>query len=155
MNWTREIESEIIANYGLPGEHQVCLDLPYKMKLSWDESIWIDRFLCHEKVKKSLNKILVDVNKAYTVNEINTYGFNIWGGCLKVRYKSSLKELSLHSWGIAIDINPNKNKFLWDSEKALFAKDCCLKWWEIWEAYNWYSLGRNNNYDWMHIQATK
>jgi len=155
MNWPKEIENEIINAYGMPGNHQVYLKLPYKMKLSWNQSIWIDGFLCHEKVKNSLNNIFLDVSKAYTKEEINNYGFNIWGGCLKVRYKRSLKELSLHSWGIAVDINPNENRFLWDSKKASFAKEYCLKWWEIWENYSWYSLGRNHDYDWMHIQATK
>lgn len=54
------------------------------------------------------NKLMVDpLIKAFTnildrnlIKELKT-----WDGCFNVRRKRGLKSLSLHSWGIAIDIN--------------------------------------------------
>lgn len=54
------------------------------------------------------NKLIVDpLIKAFTnildrnlIKELKT-----WDGCFNVRRKRGLKSLSLHSWGIAIDIN--------------------------------------------------
>ena len=54
------------------------------------------------------NKMMVDpLIKAFTnildrnlIKELKT-----WDGCFNVRRKRGLKSLSLHSWGIAVDIN--------------------------------------------------
>lgn len=54
------------------------------------------------------NKLIVDpLIKAFTnildrnlIKELKT-----WDGCFNVRRKRGLKSLSLHSWGIAIDVN--------------------------------------------------
>lgn len=58
------------------------------------------------------NKLMVDpLIKAFTnildrnlIKELKT-----WDGCFNVRRKRGLKSLSLHSWGIAIDINATWN----------------------------------------------
>jgi hypothetical protein len=62
---------------------------------------------------------------------------------------------STHSWGIAIDYDPERNRLNWGRDKASFAKPEYGDWWKIWEKEGWVSLGRTRNFDWMHIQAAK
>jgi hypothetical protein len=61
----------------------------------------------------------------------------------------------MHSWGIAIDYDPNRNKLRWGAEKAVFAREEYKPWWEFWEEEGWISLGRSRNFDWMHVQAAR
>lgn len=36
-----------------------------------------------------------------------------------------------------------------------FCKPDYINWRECWEKEGWVSLGRQRNYDWMHVQAAK
>ena len=62
---------------------------------------------------------------------------------------------STHSWGIALDWYPSRNKLRWGRDRASLAAPDCDDWWRIWEAEGWVSLGRSRNFDWMHVQAAK
>lgn len=147
-------QQEIIDFYGEPGENQVRLYLPYPMKLSWDKSKTIKSFYCHEKVKDSLFEILKSTLAYYGIEEIERLGLDIWGGCFNVRKKRGGDTFSLHSWGIAIDLDPDNNRLKWKSDKAHFAKSEYDMFWTFVEENGWKGLGRSRNFDWMHIQAT-
>ena len=72
----------------------------------WDVPIHLEIGVIPKKLY--CNKIIVDpLIKAFTnildrnlIKELKT-----WDGCFNVRRKRGLKSLSLHSWGIAIDVN--------------------------------------------------
>lgn len=154
-NWPREETALLEAYYGEVGKHQKRLHLPYSHKLSWDKRHIINSFFCHEKVHESLDKVLTAVLNHYGIVEIKKLGLDIWGGCLNVRKKRGGTNWSTHSWGIALDYNPEQNALRWGRDKALFAQSEYNIWWEIWEKEGWVSLGREKNYDWMHVQAAK
>jgi len=61
----------------------------------------------------------------------------------------------MHAWSIAIDFDPARNKLSWNNTRARLAKPDAVKFWELWEAEGWVSLGRARNYDWMHVQAAR
>jgi len=61
----------------------------------------------------------------------------------------------MHSWGIAVDYDPVKNKLKWGRDKASLPKGEYDMWWKFWEEEGWVSLGRQRNFDWMHVQAAK
>lgn len=63
--------------------------------------------------------------------------------------------LVLHSWGIAIDYDPDRNQLQWGRDRAVFAGPDYDAWWQFWEEEGWTSLGRTRNFDWMHVQAAK
>ncbi len=154
-NWPHEETTLLESFYGEVGQHQKRLQLPYPHKLSWDKRHIVNSFFCHEKVHESLDKVLVAVLNHYGIVEIKRLGLDIWGGCLNVRKKRGGTKWSTHSWGIALDYNPEQNALRWGRDRAVFAKPEYNKWWEIWEKEGWVSLGRKKNYDWMHIQAAK
>jgi hypothetical protein len=63
-------------------------------------------------------------------------------------------QMSMHSWGIALDFDANRNQLRWSSAKAAFAQPEYDAWWAAWEREGWTSLGRTYDYDWMHVEAT-
>jgi hypothetical protein len=148
-------ESELIQMYGEPGLNQTMIDLPYPHKLSWKTSTIINRFSCHEKVHDSLQRVLNRVLDHYGLEDIKRLRLDLWGGCLNVRKMRGGERYSMHSWGIALDYDPARNKLKWGRDRASFAKPEYDTWWKLWEEEGWVSLGRTRNFDWMHVQAAK
>jgi len=154
-NWPEYDETKLNNFYGNVGENQIRIQLPYPHKLSWDKRKIINSFYCNEKVHDSMLRILTKVLNHYGIDEIKRLKLDLWGGCLNVRKMRGGANWSTHSWGIAVDYNPEENKLRWGGEKASFSKPDYADWWQFWEEEGWTSLGRTKNYDWMHIQAVK
>jgi hypothetical protein len=148
-------EDNIIDFFGEVGGNQVRIELPYPHKIAWKTSSVINSFLCHEKIHDSLHRILSRVLENYDLEEIQRLRLNLWGGCLNVRRMRGGTKYSTHSWGIAIDYDPTRNRLKWGRDRAAFAKPEYETWWRIWEEEGWVSLGRTRNFDWMHVQAVK
>ncbi len=148
-------ESNLIKHYGKVGENQTRVNLPYPHKLSWETNKIINSFTCHEKVHDSLHRVLSRVLDSYGMEEIQRLRLDHWGGCLNVRKKRGGTSYSMHSWGIAIDYDPVRNKLKWGRDRAAFAKPEYATWWRLWEEEGWVGLGMSRNFDWMHIQAAK
>lgn len=149
--WPLQNQNELVKFFGEVGTNQTYVDLPYKMKLAWDTSISISRFKCHEKVARPIERVLTRVLDHYG-NQVSDLGLDLFGGCLNVRAMRGGTQYSTHSWGIAIDFDPARNKLRWGKDLANFAKPEYNKWFELWEEEGAVSLGRQKNYDWMHIQ---
>jgi hypothetical protein len=63
--------------------------------------------------------------------------------------------LSTHAFACALDINPEQNQLRWGSDKAKMAHSDCKAFLDAFETQGWISLGRERNFDWMHIQAAR
>ena len=155
MTFPRETkhQQEIRNYFGEPGENQVRLVLPYRMKLSWATEKTIKSFYCHEMVSDSLFRIFKKTLDEYGQEKIIELGLDIWGGCFNVRKKRGGDNYSLHSYGIAVDLDPENNRLRWRSDRAAFARPEYNRFWEIVESEGWVSLGRAKGFDWMHFQA--
>lgn len=142
--------------YGPVGENQTTLILPYTLKLAWDSTSTVKRLTCHTKVSESLYKIFENILKVYGEKELRKLRLDLFGGCLNVRkMRGSTSSWSIHSWGAAVDLDPDNNQLKWNDGKATFAKKQYEPFWKIVEDEGWVSLGRQKNYDWMHFQAAK
>jgi hypothetical protein len=153
--WPKQYTAEFDAFYGNQGGQLVSVQLPYEHRLSWQLDKSVRSFKCHAKVADSISKVLSGVLTHYGEAEIKRLKLDIWGGCFNIRPIRGGTKPSMHSWGIAIDYDPNRNKLAWGADKATFAAEEYRRWWELWEAEGWVSLGRARNFDWMHIQAAK
>ncbi len=91
----------------------------------------------------------------YGIQEIQRLRLDLLGGCLNVRTMRGGRRYSLHSWGIAVDYDPERNRLKWGRDRASFAQPEYDPWWKLWEEEGWVSLGRHRNFDWMHIQAAR
>jgi len=64
------------------------------------------RIYCHQLLVEPLNKALKTVLFNRLEKEIKT-----WDGCFNIRSKKGGASMSLHAWGLAIDINAAWNGF--------------------------------------------
>ena len=152
QNWPRQKDVEKF--YGKPGSNQTIIDLPegFKMRLAWDTRKVIKSFSIHEKVHDSALRCFERIADAYDEDMRREIGIDLFGGCLNVRKMRGGNAWSMHSWGIAIDLNPVQNQLRWGKDKARFALPDCNKLHQIFEDEGVVNLGRAVDRDWMHWQ---
>ncbi|CAH1073183.1 M15 family metallopeptidase [Candidatus Nitrotoga sp. 1052] len=149
-NWPRQNFSSMIAFYGNIGENQMRLALPYPMRLAWDTSKTVNSISCHAKVHDSLGKILSDIFALYgSIEEIGKARMDLFGGCLNVRKVRGGTNWSIHSWGTAIDLDPDHNTLTMPRTQATMPKEVIT----IFANEGWVNMGDSRNYDFMHFQA--
>lgn len=151
--WPRQ--RDCMRFYGGVGMHQTPLELPFPMRLAWDKRVTIRKFSVHEKVHDSAKRVFGRVADAYNERERGWLGLDMFGGCLNVRKMRGGSGYSMHSWGIAIDFDPERNQLRWGRDQARLAKPDAEQFWKLWEEEGWVSLGRARNFDWMHVQAAR
>lgn len=149
--WPRERDIEKF--YSVPGTGHTQLVLPYPMKLAWDVDTEVHRITIHQKCAASAGRVLARVLEHYGMKEIRRLGFDQFGGCYNNRPKRGGTSKSMHAYACAIDFDPVRNQLRWGRDRARLALPSCNKWWEFWEEEGWVSLGRERNYDYMHVQA--
>jgi len=158
-DWPLETEADLRAFYGEPGtppKGLVVLPAGFpSLRLSWDLTTSTRKIACHEKVAASLERVLTGVLEEYGAERIQELRLDRYGGCYSKRKKRGGTRWSTHAWGIALDFDPERNRLQWGRDQAAFAGRDYDRWWELWEAEGWVSLGRVANFDWMHVQAAR
>ena len=153
MVWPRQDYASMVRFYGPVGERQTRLVLPYTMRLAWERGVTVSRITCHELVAPSLGRVLRAILAAYGEAKIRELGLDLFGGCLNVRRMRGGTSWSIHSWGAAIDLDPDRNMLRETSRTARFARPEYEPMLKAFADEGWLSLGVSRNYDWMHFQA--
>jgi hypothetical protein len=148
-------QAAVPAFYGPVGSGQKLFELPYPMVLAWDRRRVVTRISLHHKVGPSAQRVLTRVAQMYSKQEMSDLGLNIFGGSYNVRKMRGGNSWSMHSWGIAIDFDPERNTMHQRAPSARLSHDDALPFWRAWEAEGWLSLGRARNFDWQHVQAAR
>ena len=148
--WPRQ--AEVPSFYGAVGTNQTLVDVPYKI---FYDGKTVKRISLHTKVADSARRVFAAVLAEYGAEEIKRLGLDIYCGSLNVRRMRGGTRMSMHSWGIAIDWDCNRNTLNMDHTRATLARSAYNRFWEIWEAEGWVSLGRVRDFDWMHVQAAR
>jgi hypothetical protein len=150
------LEKDMLKYYGAMGQNQTKVKVPFDMVLAWDLSDTVETITIHEKCADSLERILARIAGHYSPAEIEDLGINKFGGSLNVRLmRGSKTKWSIHSWGCAIDFDPERNGLNTTFAKARLGKKDAVQFWKFWEEEGWVSLGRSYNYDAMHVQAAR
>lgn len=151
--WPNQDYASMVKFYGDVGENQIQIPLPYPVVLAWDHTKQVRKITCHEKVSHCMTKIFDDLLSHYGKDKIHELGIDRFGGMLNVRkMRGSASAWSIHSWGAACDLDPDRNTLRETSKTARFARPEYLPMWKIIEATGATSLGRTRNFDWMHFQ---
>lgn len=151
--WPRQ--ADVPSFFGTVGENQTSIEIPFDMWLAWDKGTRIRKITVHKRVAESAERTFHKIEKIYSATERKTIGIDLFGGSLNVRKMRGGSSYSMHSWGIAIDFDPERNQLKWGRDKARLAKPDAVPFWVAWESEGWLSLGRARNMDWMHIQAAR
>jgi len=151
--------NEIKKKYGIPNEtgkgYLTVIDLPYPMRLAWDKSTKVKRMSCHKDVAENFKAVFYDLLKEYGYEKIVELGIDLFGGCFNYRKMRGGSSWSLHSWGIAIDLDPERNRLKETSRTARFARPEYKAMIDIFYKNGFQSLGIEKNYDWMHFEIKK
>jgi peptidoglycan hydrolase-like protein with peptidoglycan-binding domain len=147
-------QADVPKYFGPTGQNQTLYTPPYQLYL-YDTKTKVIHLSIHTKVCGSLDRVLTEVKACYSPAQIEKYHMNRFFGSLNVRKMRGGNSWSMHSWGIALDFDATRNQLRWGRDKAAFAKSEYDTWWNIWQSEGWVSLGRERNYDWMHVQAAR
>jgi hypothetical protein len=154
MNWPTEAQCPKF--YGKMGENQTQIVLPYPMVLDWAPGTRITEMTCHEKVADAMLRVFTKLKGEYGEEKLRELGIDQFGGCLNVRLKRGSKSSwSIHSWGCAVDLDPDRNQLRWDMKRAQFGKPEYIPMWKIIEGEGAVSLGRARGFDPMHWQFAR
>jgi len=147
---------QAIAKYGKPnqaGTYLVSIKLPYPMRLAWDKNTVVKTMRCHKLVADKLTAIFTEILSVYGLTKIQELGIDLFGGCFNFRAMRGGSDYSRHSWGIAVDLDPERNQLKETSKTARFARPEYKAMIDIFYKHGFVSLGREKNYDWMHMEV--
>lgn len=156
MVWPRQ--QDCTKFYGQPGNPECTrgiVKLPIKFRLAWDISTEIASFKCHSKCAAAFTRIFNLAVDHYGEAEYRRLRLDLFGGCYNLRQMRGGSAWSMHSWGIAVDLDPERNQLKWGKDRASFARREYDPFWKIVEDEGAVSLGRVANYDYMHFQFAR
>lgn len=155
-NWPSQANVQQV--FGKPGNPRCTAGkarLPFPFRLAWDLNQKVMQFGCHELVAEPLTRIFARAVEHYGEAEYRRLGLDLFGGCYNLRPMRGGSTYSMHAYGIAVDLDPERNQLRWGRDKAEFAKPEYAPFWGIVEDEGAVSLGRHANYDWMHFQFAR
>ena len=90
--------AQALKKYGEPTleKNMVVWDVPTELEIG----VIPKKIYCNKDLVKPLEQAFKNLIYTGFVKELKT-----WDGCFNIRKKRGLASMSLHSWGIAIDVN--------------------------------------------------
>ena len=89
--------------YGEPSANNTCMTL-WDVPANLEIGVIPKRIYCNKDLVGPLQQAFENLIATGHVNELKT-----WDGCFNIRKKRGSNTMSLHSWGIAIDVNAFEN----------------------------------------------
>ena len=150
--------NEIIKKYGKPnqqGSYLTTIKLPYPMRLAWDKNTKETTMRCHKLVANDFVNVFEEILEHYGYEKIVELGIDLFGGCFNFRQMRGGSDYSRHSWGIAIDLDPERNQLKESKKTARFARPEYKPMIDIFYKYGFIGLGVEKDYDWMHWEKSE
>lgn len=151
--WPRQSSME--AFFGERGSNQVTLELPFPMRVAWEPSKTVTRFSCHAKVEAPMQRIWQRTLDHYTFDGLKKLRLDMFGGCLNVRKMRGGSAWSIHSWGCAVDTDPDRNQLKFNRAQAALDDAPYKPFWGFINAEGAIGLGPERDFDWMHWQFAR
>jgi hypothetical protein len=88
----------------------ITVPAPYPLALAWRPDQKISRVRCHRLVAASLTRILSQILSHFgTMEALQSARLHLFGGCYNYRLIGGSHRLSVHSFGAAVDFDPENN----------------------------------------------
>ena len=149
---------QIIQIYGQPnqqGSYLTTIQLPFPMRLAWDKKTSVTKMRVHKKAAQDFINVFNELLQVYGLAKIQELGIDLFGGCFAFRAMRGGSDYSRHSWGIAIDLDPERNQLKTPYLKSNFSKQEYKKLHEIFEKHGFINLGKQKGYDAMHFEKAE
>ena len=149
---------QIIQIYGQPnqqGSYLTTIQLPFPMRLAWDKKTSVTKMRVHKKAAQDFINVFNELLAVYGLAKIQALGIDLFGGCFAFRAMRGGSDYSRHSWGIAIDLDPERNQLKETSKTARFARPEYKPMIDILYKHGFVNLGVEKNYDWMHFEKAE
>ena len=134
---------DCFAKYGDPSANERRFMIVWDVPMALEHGAIPKRIYCNKDLIPLLEKAFKNVNDRGISAQIKT-----WDGCFNIRRKRGAASMSLHSWGLAIDINAAWNGFgkkpTMSPELVKCFTDAGLDWGGVWKRA-----------DGMHFQIAK
>ena len=122
---------------------------PYPMFYSDGAHTPFKSFMIHKKTYNAFDSGFKEVLDVMGLDKIKALHLNISGGIFCYRLQRGGTRLSVHSWGVAIDMDPANNPFPKKWKKGMIDPQFC----EILEKHGFWWRGENGDTDPMHFQC--
>lgn len=150
-------QTQIEAKYGKANKtgagYLTVINLPYPMRLAWDKKTVIKKMQCNKLIANRLIDVFKDILAHYGLKQIQDLGIDLYGGCFNYRIMRGGTVLSVHSWGLAIDLDPERNLLKENHTTARFARPEYKPMIESFYKHGFEGLGPERDFDWMHFQT--
>lgn len=125
---------------------------PYAMYWSWTKGTLVKSIVLHKKCAEQFRLALDGIGKHYTPDQLALHQLNQCGGGYNFRLMRGSNSLSVHSYGAALDLAPEKNWLgrKWDERLGMMP----LKAVEIFSDHGIRWGGLWSRPDAMHFEAT-
>lgn len=151
--WPRQ--SQVQTFFGSPGANLVKLSLPFPFRIAWDPAKTVQSTMVNAKCASAFSAIWNKTLEHYTLGGLRTLRLDMFGGCFNIRKMRGGSAMSMHSYGIAWDIDPERNQLKWNRARANLDGHEYDKFWSFVESEGGVSLGRARDFDWMHFQFAR
>lgn len=148
-------QSDVESFYGMPGAGWTLVKMPFPLRLAWDLAKTIPHASVHSKCEPAFKRIWERTLEHYGHERLKELRLDLYGGAGNVRRMRGGTRWSMHAYGCAWDIDPDRNQLRWGRDKATLDEAVYKPFWEIVYAEGALSLGKERNYDWMHFQFTR
>ena len=147
--WPKNDDESMTRFYGRAGDETNLVSFSFPFRMYYDR-LPVAKSRCHKKVKDSLIRILIDIEERHGNDSNILLAAQTYGGIYNFRQMRGGSRPSKHSWGCAIDLDPddNGNKTSWPQNATMP--------FEIIEAFareGWTSAGAFWGRDAMHFEA--
>ena len=149
------LQRDCMTFFGDVGTNQVSCEMPFPLIIPWEKKTKILKYSCHKLVKAPMERIWQRTLDYYGMQKIQELGINLFGGCLNVRPIRGGSTWSMHSWGIAVDIDPDRNALHTSWKDSQMSKPEYKKFVEFWYDEGAINLGKEANFDSMHFQFAR
>lgn len=153
--WPRQVEvRKGTSVFGRAGDESNLVNIkpPYPVYYEGRE---VKTLRVHKLIADAVLEAMGEILRVYGPTRIRELRLDQYGGSYNYRKTSSGGGLSMHAWGIALDWCPDTNTYGMTHRSASLARPECEAFWEAWERVGAVSLGREQDYDWMHVQFAR
>ena len=122
---------DCFAKYGDPSANECKFMVIWDVPTALEHGAIPKRVYCNKDLVPLLEKAFKNINDRFLAEQVKT-----WDGCFNIRRKRGAASMSLHSWGLAIDINAAWNGFgkkpTMSPELVKCFTDAGLDWGGVW-----------------------